>query len=196
MGWRSFTVKLDGLEIGKIEGGQKVLKQGKSFTLPDGSDLSIKLKTGLTTELQLLRNGRPLPGSASDPRKKLTTAYGVIFFVGGLGLILGLAAALLGATFLQELGFGWGSIIVGAIVVGLGFMVKQQSLTALWIAIVLYALDAILSIAGAVAAGAAPTGNIIVRVFFLAAMYQGVGAIKALRAERAAVGGVSDLVEI
>jgi hypothetical protein len=184
VGWRNFTVTLDNIEIGKIEGGQKALKQGKSFSLPDGSELVVRLKTGLATELQVLRDGQPLPGSGSDPHKKLVNSYGIILFVGGLGLVLGVVAALFGVTFLQELGFGWGSIIFGAILAGLGFMVKKGSLTALWIAMGLYALDAILSIAAAMSIGASPVGSIFVRIFFLVAMYQGVDAIKALRREK------------
>jgi hypothetical protein len=182
-GWRNFTVKLDGQEVGKID-GQKSLKEGRTFTLNDGSTLSIKLKTGLSSELQVLRDGKPLPGSASDPRQKLSNATGVIIFVGGLGLVLGLIAALFEVDLLLGLGFGWGSVIFGAIVTGLGFLTKKENLAALWAAIILYGLDSILSIISAVGVGANPVTGLIVRLFFLAAMYQGIGAIKALRIER------------
>lgn len=187
LGWRNFTVKLDGEPIGKIEGGQKTLKAGQTFNLPDGSEINIKLKTGLATELQVLRDGKPLPGSASDPRKKLAGAAGLIIFLGVLNIVLGLAASLFNVAFLQGLGLGWSSAIFGLILGGLGLLVRQENLIALWAAIILFALDAIFGLITAVGVGASPISGLIVRVFFLAAMYQGVGAIKELRAERPAL---------
>ena len=184
MSWRNFTISLDGMEVGKIEGGQKSLKKGRSFTLPDGSTLSVQLKTGLSSELQLLRNGKPLPGSASDPRQKLNNATGLIIGLGILSFVLGLLAFFV--PFLQEIGISWDSMIFGLILTGLGYWAKQESSLALWLAIIFYVLGSLITVYASVSSGASAAGSIVARLFFLAWMYRGVGAIQELKAEREA----------
>ncbi|MBN1315829.1 MAG: hypothetical protein JXA42_10185 [Anaerolineales bacterium] len=44
----------------------------------------------MSTELQVLHNGKPLPDSASDPEKRIKTAYSIVFFIAGLSIILGI----------------------------------------------------------------------------------------------------------
>jgi hypothetical protein len=39
-------------------------------------------------------NGQPIPGSASDPQTKVKNAYGMVYFVAGLNLVLGLVSFL------------------------------------------------------------------------------------------------------
>ncbi len=81
--WKNFTIKFDGEVIGTIS-GQKELEKGQSFQLPDGSLLDVKLaRTLMSADLQLLRNGKPLPGSGLIPSSKLKQSYGFIYFVGG-----------------------------------------------------------------------------------------------------------------
>jgi hypothetical protein len=42
----------------------------------------------LLPELWVLRNGQPVPGSTSGPAERLSTAARMLFFIGGLNLIL------------------------------------------------------------------------------------------------------------
>jgi hypothetical protein len=182
MNFKNVSVKLDGREVGTIP-DQKALKEGRTFTLDDGSRLQVQLvRSAMSQDLQVLRNGKPLPGSASDPEKKLSTAYGVIFFVGGLSLVIGLLAEIANIDFLRTLGAGWFSVVVGAIFIGLGFLVKQRMLIALYAAIVLYALDAVLLVVAAVSVpgGRPPVSGIVLHVIFLIFMFQGISALQEL----------------
>src|SRR5439155_14599717 len=91
--WKNFTICLDGNQIGSVA-SKKELTAGREFLLGDGSTLRVQLgKTFLIApELQVLRDGKPLPGSASDPAQQLGVSYGTIFFVGGISILLGLVA--------------------------------------------------------------------------------------------------------
>jgi hypothetical protein len=179
--WKEISVKVNGSEIGTMK-DQKELQEGKEFKLPGGGTLSVKLvKKLFAPELQILKNGEPLAGSDSDPKQKLKIAYGVIFFIAGLNIVLGLIAELGQVDILLELGIGYFSIIFGAIFGVLGYFVKEKSVIALWIAIVLFVIDTLLSMYFAIEMGASPsTSSIIVKIFLFVGMIQGFRAIKAL----------------
>jgi hypothetical protein len=178
--WKNFTIKFDGEVIGTIS-SQKELEKGQSFQLPDGSLLDVKLaRTLMSADLQLLRNGKPLPGSGSDPRTKLKQSYGFIYFVGGFNFILGLIAILFQVEFLYEIGMGFYSIIVGTIFLILAFFVQKRSKLALILALLLYGLETVLTVFGGLLAA-----GVIVRILFIIYMWQGFKAIKELRAEDA-----------
>ena len=179
--WKNLAIKLDGNVVGTIA-GQKELKAGQDLELPDGSVLHVQLVQKFSsTELQILRNGEPLPGSASDPVQRLKTAYGMVFFVAGLNIVLGVIAGLFQVEFLYAIGIGWGSVVFGVIFLVLGFFVKRESMVALILAIVIFALDGIMGFFLAAQQGATPTSGIIARIFLLIPMVQGVGAIRAIK---------------
>jgi len=180
--YRNVTVALDGNELGTIP-DQRALAAGESFSLPDGSRLSVQLVRKLSgAELQVLRNGQPLPGSASDPESRLKGAYGIIFFVAVLNLVLGLITVLGDVEFLQSIGIGPYSIAFGVLFAVLGYFTMRRSVAALVLAIVLFALDAILGVALAAGAGATPNvAGIVFRVLLIWPMAQGVGAIRTLK---------------
>lgn len=184
--YKDVTVSLDGNPIGVVP-NKKALSAGQAFSLPDGSTIKIQLVRKLmSTELQVLRNGEPLPGSSSDPQTRFKTAYGMVYFVAGLNLVLGLVSFLFNVEFLQQIGIGFGSIIFGLVFLALGFFVQRKSTVALILAIVIFALDGILGIVFAASQGYNPgTGGILVRIFLLIPMVQGVGAIKALKSREA-----------
>ena len=186
--WKNFTITLGGNVVGTIA-GQKELKAGQDFELPDGSVLHVQLVQKFSsTELQTLRDGEPLPGSASDPEQQLKAAYGIIFFVAGLNIVLGAIAALFEVEFLYAIGIGWSSIIFGAIFLVLGFFVKRESVAALILAIAIFALDGIVGFFLAVGQGAMPTGGIVARIILLIPMVQGVGAIRTIKQQRSQAG--------
>ncbi len=180
--WKNITIQLDGETIGTIP-GQKQLAAGQEFQLQDGSTLKVQLvKKFATTELQVLRNGQPLPGSASDPEAKLKTAYGMVFFIAGLNIVLGLAAGIFQVEFLQSIGISFYSIIFGVVFLVLGYFVQRRSAVALVIAIAVFALDGILGLVTAISQGYDPnSGGIIARIFLLIPMIHGVGAIRAIK---------------
>jgi len=176
MFWKNFTIEFDGNLVGTIP-NQKDLQKGQTFELPDGSSLEVKLaRTWSSTVLQILRNGKPLPGSGSDPRMRLKQSYGILYFVGGINLILGLIALLFQVDFLLAIGMGEYSIIVGGIYLLSAFFVQRRSKIALAFALVVYGLETILSLMNGV------TSGVIIRIFFIVFMWQGFGAIKELLA--------------
>jgi len=142
VGWKGMfkdtEVKFDGELIGTIP-DQKALTKGESFELPDGTNISVQLiRKVFSTELQVLHDNQPLPGSASDPQTKLKSAYAIVFFIAGLNLVLGLVSVLFDVEILQQLGIGLGSIFFGLAFLVLGFFVKRKSGLALILAIVLF----------------------------------------------------------
>jgi hypothetical protein len=184
--YKNFTIKLDDKVIGSLS-GQKELKAGQDFTLPDGSVLHAQLIQKLSgAELQILRNGEPLPGSAADPEQRLKVAYGIVFFLAGLNIVLGLIATLFQIEFLQAAGISIGSVVFGLIFLALGFLVKRGSAIALLIAIVLFALDGVLGLVFAIMGGFNPSiAGIVARIILIIPMVQGVGAIRALKQQPA-----------
>ena len=179
--WKNISIRLDGKAIGSIV-NQKELIEGREFSLGDGSILKVKLIHGFVPELQVAKNGQPLPGSDSDPSQRLSIAYKMVLFIGWLNITLGLSAEILKVGFLQRFGFSFGSIIVGLIFLILGFFVKRESKYALLIAIALFLSDGIL------AAFFLPeqarnyiTGGIVARIFILMPMIQGVSAIRDIK---------------
>ena len=187
--YRNVAVKLDDRVLGTIP-DQKALTKGQDFRLPDGSKLRVQLVSSLlTAELRVLRNGQPLPGSPSDPAARLRNAYLLIYVVGGFNAVLGVVAALVQVEYLQRMGLGLASVLFGLIFVGLGLLVQQKkSLFALIMAIVLFVMDGLAAVALAASAGAsAPLTGIFIRILLLIPMFQGIGAIKTLKARSAAV---------
>lgn len=187
--YKDTTITLDGVQLGMVL-NQQLLRAGQEYQLVDGSLLKFHLVSNLAgTELRVTRNGIPLPGSASNPETKVNTAAGIIFFVAGLNLLLGIIGLLTRSEFLATLGIGWYSILFGAFFLVMGFLVKRRSMVALILSIVVFSLDALLGIIGSVAMGGAPAiGGLVFRVFLIIPMVQGVGAITALKKQSAVQG--------
>ncbi|MCX4240330.1 hypothetical protein [Paraliomyxa miuraensis] len=178
--WKDFTVRVDGRELGRMQ-GQKEVARGGSWQLEDGSTLQVKLETGFGGGgLNVLRNGVPLPGSAADPKTAMKSAAGIVFFIAGLNLVLGLVAELGRVEFLLALGLGWIAVAVGVVFGALGFATLRGSVVALWIAIVLFAIDGLLGVFAAMEAGGTPPmGGIVFRVFIIVAMVKAAISAKA-----------------
>jgi hypothetical protein len=184
--WKEINVKLDGYVIGTMA-NSKELKQGRQFTLPDNSVLTVQMASrAMSPELQVLRNGHPLPGSDSDPGKRLSVAYAIIFFIAGLNIVLGLIAVLTESGFLTErIGIDWTTIVFGMVFLLLGFLVRGRSVVALAVAVVLFIASGIWSfvvISQTMTRGTPPIGGIVMRIFLLIPMIQGFGALRELKA--------------
>lgn len=180
--WKNTTVTLDGNVIGTIP-ERESLRAGQEFTLPDGSTLRVQLVQKVSSAgLHVLRNGQPLPGSASDPEARLKGSAIAVFVVGGLNALLGLLGLFTESEFLQMMGVGLFTLIFGIVFLVLGFFVLRRSLVALIAAIIIFALDAILGLYYIIDAGASPGfAWIIFRVLLLIAMGLGIPAIRELK---------------
>lgn len=180
--YKETSVFLDDQLVGTIQ-GQKALAAGQDFTLIDGSVVHVQLVTKVfNTELQVLRNGQPLPGSATDPQARLKAAYIITYFIAGLNLVLGLVATLFQVEFLQQLGIGFYSLIFGLIFLVLAIFIQRKSMVSLILAIIIFIVDGVLGFVFSAIAGVTPsTTGILGRVILLIPMFQGIGAIKALK---------------
>jgi hypothetical protein len=191
--YKETSVYLDDQLVGTIQ-GQKALAAGQDFTLIDGSLLHVQLVSKVfNTELQVLRNGQPLPGSASDPQARLKAAYAITYFIAGLNLVLGIIATLFQVEILLELGIGFYSILFGLVFLVLAIFVQRRSLAALIIAIVIFIIDGVLGFVFSIMAGATPsTTGLLGRVILLIPMFMGIGAIKALKKQRESLQGAGE----
>lgn len=181
MFWRNITVRLDGQVIGTVP-SRKELVQGYDIFLPETSLLTVKLeRTFITQELQVLRNGYPLPGSTSDPQTRVKNAANVIFFIAGLNIVVGLIALFFQVDLLLAYSLGIESVVTGLIYALLGFFVKRKSLAALVVAVLLFVLDGAFVLVTTAEVGANPASMLIARIVLLIPMLQGFTAIRNLK---------------
>lgn len=181
--WKNCRIFLDGVEIGRIP-DQKALMQGLSYPLPDGSTLTLKLDYKVIfIQFQMERNGVPLPGTMAHPLDKLKSAYILIYIIGGTDFLLGLLAVLLHSEMLRGFGFSWFSMIVGAVFLELGLLTQRRSKAALIIAVILYAIDAWLSLMALEMIGGYDSSSLLVHTLFIIPMILGIGAIDKLKKE-------------
>jgi len=192
--WKNIRVLFDGEELGVIE-NMSALKEGREFVMPRGlGTLRVQLVQSFgSAELQVLRNGQPLPGSGSDPAVQLKGAWGILFFVAGLNFLLGLGAVLFEIEIFEQLGLGIGSIVAGVLYLALGLLVKEKrSRVALGVAIGLFALDGIVTVVSAMGASSTPpVSGIVMRVFLLLPMIKGFAAIRQLEASERGAGAAA-----
>jgi hypothetical protein len=170
-GWKNFALTLEGQPLGSIP-DTKALRQGQEFNLPDGSILRVQLRRGLTSELHLLRNEQPLPGSASDPQLRLRLAYFVLFFIGGLNAVFGLLGMLIPARFFQQLGVGLYNLLIGLAFLVLGLFTLRRSPIALGIAFALLLIESISSLLGGF------NVSLFLNLVFLIILWQGMEALR------------------
>lgn len=187
VGWRDFTVRFDGEKIGTVSGGMSALKKGATFTLSDGSVLDIKLITGGMSglpDLQVSRNGTLLPGTGADPAIRLRNSYQMIYFLGGLNIVLGIVAELGKINFLLSFGISWFSVIFGLVFIGLGYFVQQKSKIALLLAISLLVVDALVGLLPLLFTSTSiPIGGLIARGAFIVIIARGWAAIGELKTQ-------------
>ena len=180
--WKDLVVKLDGQQIGGPF-SKSDLEQQALVTLPDGHILGVKLDRSLhQVDLHVHLDGKPLPGSASHPQTQVKGAYGAIFFIAGVNIILGIGALVFGWQVLTDIGGGIGSVIYGAVFLALGmFVMMQRSRIALGIALALFILDSALILYSSFSTPDKPGFHgLIMRVVIVVLMFRGFGAISEL----------------
>lgn len=179
--WQDFTVYLDGAPLGTLK--PRELRAGHSYSLPDGSELKVRLRQSLlAAELEVLQDERPLPGSATDPLQRVKQAYTVIFVIGGFNLLLGIAGIFSETELMSLLGAGWGTAVLGIFLLILGWLTKTYlSHPALITAIIVYLADSLLGIIAVISAGGTPGAvSIIIRTIFIIVMAQGARALSTI----------------
>lgn len=186
---RDFQVRLDGKEIGRIDGGQRALKQPHTFTLPDGSEITIQLNQSmLIDELEVLRDGQPLPGSASNPQVKLSAGIRTAFFWGVASMIMGLLIFFTDLNLLRILSFSQYSFVAGLLLIVTAIGMARRSLSLVVFAIVVYLADwigsAIITANLGISFGFVGTIGILTRALSLVPLIQAIGATKLLDQKR------------
>lgn len=178
--FKNLRVTLDGKLVGMAKGGQDELKKGVEFRLPDGSDLRIQLDNGpIIVELEVLRDGRPLPGSPSDPKQVAQNTSYLLYGLAGLYVLLGVVALELESEFLDDIGMGINSIALGPLIAVLGFFTSRGSRVAPILAIALFICETVFIVGLAISRGYDPNfWSIIVRVFIIISMERAVTAAR------------------
>lgn len=133
--FKSLTLGLDGQPVASFE-DPKELKDPQRIALPDGSTLEVQLASVFfLPELRLVRDGEPVPGSASDPATRHAAAWQMVAAVAILNLVVGLLVELFDAKFLRGIGAGWPSVFEALIYGALAFFVRGRSRVALGLAV-------------------------------------------------------------
>jgi len=183
--FKNMTIKVDGVQVGLIP-DQKSLVAGKEMKLSDGSKLKVQLISSFSgSELQVLRNGKPLPGSETSPESRVKTAAYVLYFLAALGIIAGTVSIFVDSKILGILGVGWYNILYGAAYLVLGLLTQRNSIGALVLSVVVFSVDALSSILLGAAKGYEPSVyGLLMRVFFLIPLVQGIRALMEIRKSR------------
>ncbi len=180
--WKNLTLTWNNEQLGVIE-NQQQLKEGRSIKLPNGSLLQIRLTGGVSGELEVLIDGTPVPGSATDPSQRVKSAYHLALFLGILNLAIGLLADVVNLDILKGLGAGPASAVAGVLYIGLAFGIKRLYLAALYCLMALLAIDIVytLYLAGTEGTSFNPTSGVLVKGFFIFILSKAIPAIKFLR---------------
>ncbi|MFZ5471839.1 MAG: hypothetical protein ACOZIN_20610 [Myxococcota bacterium] len=118
---------------------------------------------------------------ALHSERQLRHAAYAIYAVAALDGVLALAALATRSAYLeQRLHLGWGTLVLAALLGLLGFLAERRSLFALALALGLTSLEALAFALRAVSAGG-PLWPVILRLFLLLYIAQGVGAVRSLR---------------
>ena len=182
--YKDVQIIFDGTLIDTIE-NEKELKKGRSYTLKDKTVLHVQLVKKEVFVLEILHNGVPLPGSATDPLQILKLAYSFIYFLGILNIAIGLCSVIFKFEFLNQIGASAYSIAGGILMFALGYCVFKQSRLALATAIGIFILDGILGMYFMSQQGIQPSLiGIGARIVFIIPCFQGFKAIKQIKEKR------------
>ncbi len=167
LSFKNFQVLVDGQEIGRFD-DKDALSRGGTFRLPEGGELFVQFAQSFGGgELKLTLNGSPLPGSDADPTQARKSAAGLVYFLGGLNLLVGIAATA-GVEFLVNLGLGPITAGLGALYLVLAVFTGRGSRAALAVAMAIFGIDGVLSLVSVVSAGGhLPVGALVFRVSIL-----------------------------
>jgi hypothetical protein len=139
-GWKNTIVYRNKEKIGEIP-TKEDLKFGKPIRSTDGKIIYIKLKGAIFGKpyLELLIDGNSYDYKEPSPEDKIHKIFKIILTIAGINVILGLLGALLNIPAINNLGFGYSSVIFGFVFLGLGlaFRYKKSLLAVLVMAIII-----------------------------------------------------------
>jgi len=115
----------------------------------------------------------------NHPSFTIKLAYWILFILGGLNLVIGLAALIFNVGLLLQAGVGIVTILTGLIFLTLGYFVMQRKIWALYIAIALFVLSGIWAY---IYTASTPSGNVLCALMFrfllIIPLYRAIAAIK------------------
>ncbi|KAA9340652.1 hypothetical protein [Adhaeribacter soli] len=183
--WKQLTVSYKGQQLGEIA-NKKALIQGQDFQLPDNRTVSVKLKGSFMPQLEVLVNGEPLAGSATDPEMIISQIFKLSIILAGLNFTLGLIASFWPNELLLRLGMGPGTVFTGILIAGLAYGIKKHSMAALLASISFWILDYGLGIyfASQSPGGVNPGSGLVMRMIIVFTLFRGINALKELKQKR------------
>lgn len=181
--WQNVTVTYGERQVGRIADGKEILQKGRTFRLPNGSQLTLRLVgSSGREELQAEQNGKLLFPLRSRDGIQLQRAYIVLVIVGLLNMGLGLAQLLLKLDPLKFANLGIAgiiSVLTGVALIGTGLLLwRQRSLAILYSGITLYIIDGIWGYYYVIQQGGEPSiVGIVARAWFLFYLFQGIASL-------------------
>lgn len=178
--FRNARVELAGREVLSF-GSRAAFKNGATATLPDGSQLFVRLvRSTMTVGIEVLRDGHPVPGSSTHPEFEIRQAMWVFLVIGVLTSLVSLVAfandTLTGALTLAE----------GLLFLGFAYGAHRQSKRAILAGAVVLALDTVFTLHDAItqagpAGGGSVVGAVVMRTLFFVVLYRALRAFDRLR---------------
>ena len=183
--WKQLKISYQGQPIGEIA-TKKALIQGQEFQLPDNRTVSVKLKGSFMPQLEVLVNGAPLAGSATDPDMIISQIVKLSFILAGLNFTLGLIASFWPYEFLLRLGMGPETVFTGVLIAALAYGIKKHSMAALRASICFWILDYGLGIyfASQSSEGVNPGSGLVMRMIIVFTLFRGINVLKQLKQEQ------------
>lgn len=178
--WKDITLTYNGQVIGGFPNFRS-LKEGSTFYLPDGSPLQVFWCTNYGDQgLKINYNGRPIRGSSGDPETKLKGIFILACVIGGLNFIIGAIGQFGHSEFLEQIGAGWGLMVIGTLLAGLGYLaMSMKSVVALASIIVLLSADILLTLMLTSGSGRRlPITGIGIKIIFIIQFARGFRAIR------------------
>lgn len=179
LGRKAWVVYFDGAVLGRLETHEEAL-EGKSFPLPDGTMLSVRVEKvrelfGSGHRLLVAVDGALLRDSPGHAVQIVRQGAAALWIVGGLVTLIGVGITALGsrdASF--DVGAGIGMAVEGCIYLGFAWAASRQKRWGLIGGLVLYVIDTIVSLASAGA------GGWIVRIVVITALVRAIAAHRKL----------------
>jgi hypothetical protein len=184
-GWKNTTVQVEGQTVASIN-KKKELTAGRRVQLvEDGIVLVQLIESKLfptLSKLQLLCDGKALPGSKTENEVRFKDAFGCVFLIAAITILVGIL--MLGDSPQQ----GYITVSTGIIYLVLGYFVRRMSGLALIIMIGVYIIDGLAAVFSLIGEGS--PASIIIGLVFLKALafpllIPGVSAIQALKRQSA-----------
>ncbi|MFB1481011.1 hypothetical protein [Corallococcus sp. RDP092CA] len=196
--YRDLEVELEGQRVGSVEDPLQ-LEQGVEFKLPDASALHVQLVHVMTPELRVLRNGVPLPDTATDPIRRVRTGtlmlYGLASFITASAMV----SFVIARNPVKQLRVVVFNLLFGGVLAALGFFMFKRSRAAPLVAILIYSVDSLFGVYATVMSPRSSGLSVLWGLAFRAIVFGGLirgflGASELARREKLGLGAVPPAV--